>query len=181
MDIKELETKIETLEAQNKEFAEKLTGLEEENKNLKAEKEASEKSLAEFKETTKRNEFGAWYDGIVKAGKALPANKEATVNTMMILDGQEAMDFSEGEKTVKKTPLELFKSQAEAAEKVVEYSEFAEKNKAKTRDASTQEKEFQEKISKRMKEASLEYGEAMRQVTMENPELAEAVERNAYE
>jgi hypothetical protein len=181
MEVKELEQKIVKMEATQKDFSEKITGLETENKTLKEGKEKAEKEFAEFKENKKKDELGSWFDEQVKEGRALPANKESTVATMMHLEGQESLDFAEGDKTVKKSPLDIFKGQIEHGQKVIEYAEFAKKGDAKSRDASGSEKEFSEKVKKLQTDEKLSFSEATAKVIAENPDLAKTVENVTYE
>jgi len=183
MDVKELETKFEAkfseMNTQIEAVKSENEALKTENKTLKEDNEKSAKEFAEYKTNQKRAAFGEWFDKQVEAGRELPANKEATVSTMMILDGRETMDFAEGDETIKKTPLDIFKAKIEASENGVEFSEVARKEKAEAKTSSETIKKFNEMIAEKQKDGK-SYSNAFSEVASENPDLAKKVQRLSW-
>lgn len=102
----------------------RLAALEIENEKLK-------KSIAEFVEAqarTKRDalhaEHTAFAEGLVKAGKLLPANKDVVVATLDLMAGQEAVvEFGEGD--AKRPLLDAHKAMLLAQPKLVEFGELS--------------------------------------------------------
>lgn len=81
---------------------------------------------AAFAEREARAEAEAFVDEQIAAGKLLPAQKDMLVGFMASLDDEdEAIEFAEGKKTVKRTPRDAFKTFVEGLPKQVEFGEVA--------------------------------------------------------
>lgn len=124
------EPKGEDMSEQDKQ---RLAALEAENTALKADAakhEAEKAAFAEVKEKQKldvmHQENTQFAEGLVKQGKLLPANKEATIALLDKLSADETkIDFGEGDDKKSQTPLALYKSQLEAAPKLVDFGEHS--------------------------------------------------------
>ena len=172
--VSELEKTIET---NNTAFAEKEKAFGEEKTKLTADLEAANKKseeleskFAEAEKAKKTAEFGSFLDGEIEAGRVLPANKDALLKTMEALDGQEAMDFGEGDDKGKITPLEVFKNQISKGKTEVHFGEqYKSGSDAGTAGSqlNAAAKEIQNKNS------GMAFGEAFKQAQEENPELTE--------
>lgn len=111
----------------------RLAALEKQNADLAAENAALKTKNAEFAEAqskTKRDAVHAdnvaFAEGLVKAGKLLPASKDATVALMDSLAAQEsAIEFGEGDGKQSETPLAIYRKQLEVAPKQVDFNESA--------------------------------------------------------
>ncbi|HEX9391485.1 MAG TPA: hypothetical protein VF928_09260 [Usitatibacteraceae bacterium] len=66
----------------------------------------------------------AFCESLVKAGKLLPKDKEGTMALLSGLSAEATVEFGEGDKKTKKSPLEIYKAQLEASEKKVEFREL---------------------------------------------------------
>jgi len=181
--LEEVTAKNVELASQVKDLAAKFSALEDDSKKEveKADKEFNEKLTAEKKRAddaeakiasgtadAKKAEFTAYLDSEIKEGRVLPANKEMYLETMLTLDGQEAMDFTEGDKTKKVTQLELFKKQISAGPAQVSFGEaFKSGTGPKTAGDSLSLKTRE--IEKANPEMS--HSLAFKQAQEENPEL----------
>jgi hypothetical protein len=130
--ITELEEKIKQLESSISEYAEKEKAKDKELTELKQalERERTEKRKAEF---------NTFCDGLIAEGKLTPAQKPMVMDFMEILSGVTEYEFAEGDKKVKKAPLEAFKSLLTALPKQVEFGEFAKKKDAAQKTMTRQE------------------------------------------
>lgn len=104
----------------------RLAALEIENAALKAKQvefaENENKRVAAARHTG----HVAFAEGLVTAGKLLPANKDQTVALMDNLASREdAIEFGEGDDKKSATALALYKGQLEAMPKLVEFGEAA--------------------------------------------------------
>lgn len=104
----------------------RLAALEEENKALRlANAEFTERAAADRKAAT-HAENVSFAEGLVKAGKLLPAGKDQTIALLDNLSAQETVvEFGEGDGKQSKTPLELYKAQLESGPVLVEFGEHA--------------------------------------------------------
>jgi hypothetical protein len=94
-----------------------------------AEAEFAEKSKAAAKEQS-RKDLSAWVEERVKAGKILPAWRDAGLVVFMeSLDAERTIQFSEGE-TGKKPALKWMQDFLESFEKIPIFAEFATKSLA---------------------------------------------------
>lgn len=152
----------EAAEAKAADFSEKLTAAQAQVAALTAD-------LNGLKAAAQEKEFGEFCEGLVQAGKLLPADKASTVAVMRSLAGQAEMDFSEGDKTVKKAPLDMFKARLEAGPKVIDFSEQA--TKGKTAPAQPDDKLTALTKAKMAENKGMDYAEAGRLVLKEHPEL----------
>jgi len=174
-DMSEL-TNMEEQIMTNEELTAKVADLEakfsEAEKAIQAKKDAKEKAEKEFsdyKAEQKKAEFAAFVDEQVKEGKILPANKEATIKMMFSLDGQESLDFAEGENTVKKTPLDIFRETIINGQKKIEFGEKFTNGQGPA-GAGEQLSVEARKIST---EKGVSFSEGFRQAQAANPQLAE--------
>jgi hypothetical protein len=155
------ETKTATEKAE-KEFSEKL---EAEKKRA----DEAEAKIAEAGKAAKESEFSAFLDGEIEAGKILPADKATHLNMMNILDGQEPMNFGEGEGAKKVTPLELYKKQISEGPQKISFGESFINGTSGSATAGEQLTAKTREIEKSNPEMS--YSEAFKQAQEENPEL----------
>jgi len=123
--------KIEELQA-------RVTALETENANLKANQkpenfgeletslQTREAALAAREQAVARTGVEARVEKAIKAGKLLPAQKASTVNFAMgLAEGEAMIDFGEGDKAEKVTQREAYLRQIEAAPVAVDYNEHS--------------------------------------------------------
>lgn len=177
---KELEQKIADLEKKNTETANAFAEFKKDSEakeakfseDLKKQKDRADKAEAKVAESAKNkidSEFNEFLDTEIKAGRVLPANKEMFLKTMRTLHGQESMDFNEGDKALKITPLELFKKQISAGGEQVYFGEQFSNGKG-PKDAGSQ---LTEKIREIQKSKKCSHSQAFKEATAENPQLAE--------
>jgi hypothetical protein len=143
---------------------EKVTNLEKENKEHKKATEKIETEKADLQDSEA-------IDKLISQKKIMPGEKDALLMTMKGLRGQEEKEFelAEGKKE-KMTPRDYFlKKQEERPELDLDDEVF---NKAKKTDKpgmTKLEAAVKEKIEK--SETELSYGDAMKAVLAENPEM----------
>jgi len=147
----------------------------EENASFKEKFETSEKEKAELQESiektaaaAKDKEYSDFAEGLVKDQKILPAEKEAVVAMQRTLDGQEAIDFAEGDKTVKKTPLDIYKL---GLENKTVGGLFGEKFQNPGTPAEALEAEINSKTNEIMKEEKCSFNEASKKLMAKEPGL----------
>jgi len=104
----------------------RLAALEAENATLKAENESfAEREKSQALANTKAANV-SFAEGLIKSGKLLPASKDATVALLDSLSAAtDAVEFGEGESKATKTPLDIYKTQLEAAPVLVNFGESA--------------------------------------------------------
>ena len=172
----EFKEQFEAEEAKNKDLNIKLEASVKEASEFKEANIKVEKEFSEFKETrekeisdAKEKEFGEFAEGLIKGGKAIPAHKGTIITMLKTLDGQEAMDFAEGDKTIKKTPLDIYKEGLSAINVDIFGGQFSEPS-----EKSGAEAELKEKIAV-LEKGGLNFSEASRKAHSENPELLKAI------
>lgn len=98
-----------------------------ENQTLAADKQTLTTQVASFAEAQKQTlHIGhvSFAEGLIKAGKLLPADKDATVAMLDQLAGNEStVEFGEGDGKQSQTPLAIYKAQLEKAPVVVNFGE----------------------------------------------------------
>lgn len=149
-----------------KEFKEKF---EEEKKRA----DGLQTDIETAKAEAKSKEYNDFAEELIKDKKILPAEKDAIVAMQKTLDGQEAIDFAEGDKTVKKTPLEIYKKGFEA--KSVG-SLFGEKFNGNASPREAAEKEIKAKTEEIMEKEGISFGEAGRKLREKEPGLFKDLE-----
>lgn len=124
------DTKTETQKEE-----EEMGKIEELQQQLDAERAAR---LA-LEKKNRQHEFSAFCEGLAKEGKLTPAMQPAVLDFMEILTGVETFDFAEQDgdqaKRVAAAPVEKFKAFLAGLPKVVEFSEFANRDDAAHRSA----------------------------------------------
>ena len=114
----------------------KMDALVAENATLKTQNTTLETQVASFAESTAaaaaaktaalHAEHVSFAEGLVKAGKLVPANKDGAIALMDQLAKQEStLEFGEGDSKVTETPLALYKKQLSEAKPLVEFGEQA--------------------------------------------------------
>jgi hypothetical protein len=94
--------------------------------DLQAKLDAQNADFAEREKAIARKEIEAKIDDLVKAGKVLPAKKQATVDFAMQLDaGTASIDFTEGDKTEKVTMRDAYMRQIASGPVLVNYGEHS--------------------------------------------------------
>lgn len=174
-ELEEAKLKIAELEKSNGEFSEKVKTLESEKETISKELETEKNTFSEYKENQVKSEFSAYLDKQIEAGKIFPANKEANLKLMLSLNGQESLDYAEGDETVKKSQVDVFKANLESAKEVINFSETATKDKSASGDASV---EISRLVKEKMDKSEMSYSNAFREVQSENPELVKKYEIN---
>lgn len=119
----------QAVSAKELEFAERQNALAAKEAELKRRedviKEAAGKRL--------RDEIASFCEGLCKAGKLTPAMRKAGMGLDTFMEKisaiQEVVEFSEGDKKVKQTPLEYMKSLLASAKKQIEFGEVATADK----------------------------------------------------
>lgn len=98
-----------------------------ENQTLTADKQTLTTQVASFAEAQKQTlHLGhvSFAEGLIKAGKLLPADKDATVAMLDQLAGNEStVEFGEGDGKQSQTPLAIYKAQLEKAPVLVNFGE----------------------------------------------------------
>lgn len=164
--IVELEEKIKQLEGSLSEYAEKEKAKDAELAGLK---QALEKEMAEKRQA----EFNAFCDSLVTDGRLTPAQKPLVMDFMEILSVVTEYEFAEGDRRVKKSPLEAFKGLLTTLPVQVEFKEMARKDKASSLTGKATEK-IEALIQDKLKaDKTLNYNEAFTLVQKENLQLAE--------
>lgn len=108
-----------------------------ESKFTEKEKEFNELTEANAQAELKRADEAdvAFAEKVIAEHKALPRDKEVILATMKSLRNSEEMEFSDGDKKVKKTPLTAYKESLENANEIIEsgetFTEGVEKTSAK--------------------------------------------------
>jgi len=82
-----------------------------------------ESTLTEREQLAHRADCADFIEGQVADGKVMPAQKDNLIEFMAELEHQATVDFSEGDKTVKKSPLQFMKDYLAAQPKLVEFGE----------------------------------------------------------
>ncbi|MDQ7799554.1 MAG: hypothetical protein RDU76_11545 [Candidatus Edwardsbacteria bacterium] len=113
-----------------KELKDKNAALEAQVADLSAQLAEAKKKETEAAAAADMAEHAGFCEGLIKEGKMTPAQKEVCIVTMQALSGQAEQEFAEGDKRVKKTPLQAFKDQLSAMPVQVEFAEVAGKKKA---------------------------------------------------
>jgi hypothetical protein len=100
----------------------RLAALEQENAEIKKQNASFAEAQAKAARDKRHAEFAELADGLVKAGKLLPAHKEVAVATLDFMAAQEkTIEFGEGD--AKKPLLDAFKTFLQSMPKQVEFSE----------------------------------------------------------
>lgn len=117
----------EELEARERKLAEdqakldrQLAEFAERDRALKAERDAAARARA-------LADNQGFVDGLVKAGKVLPAQVAGLVAFMTCLPSEGVVEFGEGDKAVKKPSLEWLRAYLAAQPKVVEFAEHGQR------------------------------------------------------
>lgn len=125
MKIEELQAQVAALTAERDELKTKAgqaADFAEREETLKA----REAAVAQAEAAAARDRIEARVDAAVKAGRLLPAQRANAVEFAAALtDGEQTLNFGEGEQAAKVSPREHYLRQIEAAPKVVEYGEQA--------------------------------------------------------
>lgn len=102
----------------------RLATLETENAKFKKDQADFAETQAKVKRDARHAGHVSFADGLVKAGKLLPAHKEVTVATLDFMANQESVvEFGEGD--ARKPLLDTFKTQLEGLPKIVEFGELS--------------------------------------------------------
>jgi hypothetical protein len=110
----------------------RLAALEAENAKLKQDAASFAEAQAKTQRASLHAAHTEFAEGLIKAGKMLPAMKDPSIALMDSLAAQESpVEFGEGAGKQSIAPLALYKSQLEAMPKQVEFSELAGGNPAK--------------------------------------------------
>ncbi len=114
---------------------------EKEIEDLKAELAAERAKREAIEKEGRQRDFSAFLAELQAEGRLTPATAPAVLDFMEILSGVETFDFAEqggegeAEKRVAAAPVERFKAMLRALPKVVEFSEFATKDRAPEKSA----------------------------------------------
>lgn len=142
---------------------------------FEAEKKRADGLQADIKKAdsdSKEKGYNDFSEELVKNEKILPAEKASTVTMQKTLDGQEPMDFMEGDKPVKITPLEHYRKTLE--NKSIS-GLFGEKFQGATTPAESANEEISKKTSDLAAKESLTFGEANKKLRELEPGLFKGV------
>jgi len=112
-----------------KEFQDKICSLEEEIKKRDVEISKLKSEIEAEKKERRKADENAFCDELIKEGKITPAVKKTIMEFFDILENVEDFDFSEGEKTEKKSPYKKFREFVSNFPKQIEFSEYAREGK----------------------------------------------------
>lgn len=147
---------------------EEIEALKAENEKLKAEKAQAEAEKAEADLAAEKAGNAEFCEGLVKAGKLAPVVKDQMVQALDALAEMKAgkePEFNEGEDV-----LSVFKAALNASPKIIEFSEIATADKAKSEEADTVEYaesddpariELDRRVQAYMKEHKVDYSTAL--------------------
>lgn len=142
--------------------AAKTTAAEAERK--KAEAEFAEKQLTAKREA-RNGEISTWCDGLIEAGKVIPAWVKMGLKEFCLkLDAEDVIEFSEENKV---TALDWFKNFVNELPKVVEFKEFAKRDMVPVDDLSVLAQQI-------MVRDKIEFAEAWKKAGTERPDLFES-------
>ena len=118
--------RLAALETENAKLKTDNTALFAENEKLKKDAVAFAEAAATAKKVTRHAEHVAFAEGLIKAGRLLPARKDQTVSFMDNLADQDSLvEFGEGADKKSFTQLAIYKEQLEASPVLVEFKEVA--------------------------------------------------------
>lgn len=170
--------KVAQLEAQVAEFSQKFADATATITTITARAEAAESKVKTLEVEKVTGELASFAEKMVAAGKLLPANKEAAISFMSSISANSEIDFAEGDKTVKKTPLKIYQEAIESGPQLVHFGEIATGGVAEsesTNDTGPASKKLSELTEEKMNaDKSLKYQDASRMVFEENPDLAQS-------
>ena len=161
----------QALKTKDLEFAERQRALEAEKVNVQKREEA----LRNGEKERLKAEITSFCEGLCKSGKLTPAARKAGMGLDTFMEKistiQDTVEFSEGDKKVKQTPLEYMKSLLSGAKKRIEFGEVATADKDFTNGSAG------EKLSAIVKEkmkvnTKLSFQQAFTEAQMENSQLA---------
>lgn len=154
-------TELDSVKKESKDFSEKLIASEAKVTTLETEKETSVTKA-------KNKGYEEYAEKLVTDEKILPAHKNTVIAMQKTLDGQEAIDFAEGDKTVKKTPLEIYRADLEKKDLGGLYNEgFGET----ATPAESQNGEISAKVKEYEEKYDLSFGEASKKLRVDEPGL----------
>lgn len=176
-EITDLKTQVDKLTTDFAESNKKIETLEGDLKTANEGKEKAEKEFTEFKEGERKGVLNTWVESMVKDGKILPANKEAELQTLLAIDGNEAHDFSEGDETKKITPVDRYMAKIENGAEEIEFNEEFVNGNAP--EHSGPDKKIKDLIAAKMKEKGGENfneNDALDEVLAANPTLNQSIQ-----
>jgi hypothetical protein len=89
---------------------------------LAADREQFEQDRAAFAEQQRRTEAAGFVDNLVADGKMPPVHRDGLVAFMASLDGEDAIEFGEGDDAKSETPVQFLKTFLEGLGKTIEIS-----------------------------------------------------------
>lgn len=171
----EFKEQFEAEKAKNAELAAQLEESKKESAEFKEAAEKSEKELNEFKETREKEikeakevEFNEFAEKLIKEKKVLPAQKNVIVQMCKTLDGQESIDFNEGDESIKKTPLDIYKA---GLEENNTSGLFGEKFENHSDVGASVESAIANKVNDLMEKTGKDFNECSRKLMEDEPEL----------
>jgi len=171
-ELTDLQAEMKTLTGKFAEQDKKIETLTGEVKTANEGKKTAEKEFSEYKEGESKNAIIAFADKMVADKKMLPADKDSEVAMMVSIDGLEAHDFSEGEGTKKKSPLQKYQETIEAREVILEEGEQFKEGTPRADDAG---KNITAIVKKNAKENGTTFSEELKIYNEENPTLIQKI------
>lgn len=159
--------KTEAAEAKANQFSEQLA-------TERAKAAELETQLTAIKTAAQDKELADFCEGLRKEGKILPGNIPGAIAVMKAMASQPEMDFAEGNKTVKKTPLAIYQEQLKAGPKVIQFGEVATKDNSQA--ANPDDALTAKTKAKMAANPGMSFAEAGRAVLAEDPSLNTAFE-----
>jgi hypothetical protein len=173
------------------EFADNITSTKEQTETMEALKkliatlqsqlasftekdQATAAQLANLQRQVRQKEHADFCEGLAREGKLVPAVRPAVMDLMEVLSTAQEFEFAEGDKKVKRQPLESFMAFLSALPKAVDFSEVATRGRGQGPAGSAgfqasagvdpERLEIHNKAAALAKEKSISYREALGQV-----------------
>lgn len=125
---------------------EQIAALQAENERLKAEAQKTadfaekEKSIADREKALAKKEIESEIEGLIAAGKVLPAQKAGLAEFMSSLaDADQVVEFGEGEQAKKLSPRQFMRDFLSSMPKLVDFNEHSSDEKGGAKDLTAQE------------------------------------------
>ncbi|GAB62658.1 MAG: hypothetical protein DWB56_14865 [Candidatus Jettenia sp.] len=166
----EIETEVQKrVQAKEQEFSEA-------QKKKDAELKSREDALKAQEAEAQKRHISSFCEGLLKEGKLTPAQMKYGMGIQTFMEKistvQDTIEFAEGDKKVKQTPLEYFRSFLSSFKKQIEFSEVAGSDKDITAGGNAGEKLATLTQQKMKDNKNLSYSQAFSEAQVENPALA---------
>lgn len=174
-EMTELENKInlevKEMEDLNK-AKEKIIELENQIKDLTADKESKEKAFAEIKQKEKALSIKTFIDEQKKEGKIIPAIEKEIESLLMSANDEKVYKYSQDGKDIELTQSETLKRIVSNLPKIIEFSEMSKSAEGMTDGSYKSAGEEIDRLAKSYSEKNkISYSEAVKAILDKNPDL----------